>query len=82
MKRPQLIAPKDAQALVLVLSLAENHPMWTERRGNPQEFKDEVYEAIQTVREYLKRNGVRTAYEALQQAARQSDGLTKEGDNG
>jgi hypothetical protein len=73
MRRPQLINPKDAEALVLVLSLVENHPMWTEQRGNSQAFRDEVYEAIQTVRAYLKRNGVMTAHEALRQLVKEKD---------
>lgn len=64
---------KDAKALVLILSLAENHPMWTESRGNPQEFKNEVYEAITTVREFLKANGIMTVHEILQQAMRRQE---------
>jgi hypothetical protein len=68
-----MIDEKDAEALVLVLSLVENHPMWTEQRGNSQAFRDEVYEAIQTVRAYLKRNGITTAHEALQQLVKEKD---------
>jgi hypothetical protein len=63
------IISKEADALIRILSLAENHPMWTEARGYTQEFKDETYTAISTVREFLKKNDVLTMHEVLQQAA-------------
>jgi hypothetical protein len=63
------ISSKEADALIRVLSLAENHPMWTEAHGHTQEFKDETYAAISTVREFLKKNDVLTMHEVFQQAA-------------
>jgi hypothetical protein len=67
------ITNEEGKALVLVLSLVENHPMWTENRGNPQSFKDEVYAAITTVRQFLKKNNIMTAHEFLERAVRRQE---------
>ncbi len=63
------ISEKQAEALVRILALAENHPMWTKPFGYSQDFRDDTYEAIQTVRAFLKDNDIGTFYALLQSAA-------------
>ena len=65
------LTAEEKKALVLVLSLVENHSMWTEGRGYTQDFKDEVYAAITTVRQFLKDNGVLTLHELAQRLGEQ-----------
>lgn len=60
------ISHNEAVALVAVLSLAENHQMWSNPASHSETFKafvDEQYAHISTVREFLKRNGIVTLHE-------------------
>ena len=71
-----MISDTDAKALVAVLSLAENHQMWTDRRSQSPLFEDfvkEQYAAIQTVREFLKAQGILTLHELTQRLARDAE---------
>lgn len=59
------LTEEQGQALIKVLSLAENHQMWLDpaaRRALFKEFVDEQYAAIQTVRQLLEDNGFVTLY--------------------
>jgi phage-related protein len=65
----------EAAALNRVLSLAENHQMWNDplsQSPSLKEFTDETYEAIQEVRRFLKKHGVMTTHEWLQQATKKT----------
>ena len=58
--------PGFLNALLQVLSLAENHQMWRDPMASSERFKDfvdEQYDAIQQVRAFLKENGVTTIHE-------------------
>ena len=76
------IRPEEAKALVAVLSLAENHQIWTDPTSQSEQLKgfvDEQYAAIGTVREFLKRNGIVTLHELTQRLARAQESATKSG---
>jgi hypothetical protein len=81
-----MLTKEEGKALVAVLSLAENHPMWTDPLRNApslKDFADEQYAAITEVRAFLKRNGVMTLHEALQQQAKRTfDRIAKEEEGG
>jgi hypothetical protein len=60
-------------AIVSVLSLAENHQMWTAPTGRASQFKafrDEQYAAVNKVRDFVEANGVRTMRSILREAER------------
>jgi hypothetical protein len=70
-----MITPDEAKALVSVLSLAENHQMWTNHWGQSvwhKPFLDEQYAAIQTVRAFLKRNGIVTLHAVAERLAEEA----------
>jgi len=69
------LTEETAAALVRVLSLAENHYMWTEPARGPftEEFKTDTYEAITEVRRFLKENGVMTLHELTRQLAARAE---------
>jgi len=67
------ITPDEATALVSVLSLAENHQMWTDPARQSEalrDWADEQYAHIGRVRRFLKRNGILTLSELTSQMAR------------
>ena len=69
------ISKEEAEALVKVLSLAENHQMWTDPMRESEclkGFVDEQYAAITQVREFLKKHGIMTLHEFTQIAARKT----------
>jgi phosphoglycerate dehydrogenase-like enzyme len=77
------ISPKEADALVKVLSLAENHQMWADPLSQSdlfKEFTDDHYTAIQTVREFLKRNDIVTMHAVLEREAARIAGNSTDGD--
>jgi hypothetical protein len=70
-----MLTQQEADALIKVLSLAENHPMWSNPMSQSESLKDFVddqYKAITEVREFLKRNGVMTLHELTQQLAKKA----------
>jgi hypothetical protein len=74
------ISPDEAAALVRVLSLAENHQMWTNPAAQSplfKEFTDEHYAAIQTVRAFCKRNGVVTLHAVAERLAAEAEARAK-----
>jgi hypothetical protein len=61
------LTDEEAQAIVQVLTLAENHQMWRDPAIKTESFKDfadEQYAAITKVRELLKDRGILTIHEA------------------
>lgn len=61
------LTDEEKKAVVLVLTLAENHQMWMDPAIKSESFKDfadEQYAAITKVRELLKDRGVLTIHEA------------------
>jgi hypothetical protein len=67
---------EDIDAISRVLSLAENHQMWSERKTpDMQEFYDDTFAAINKVRDYLEDNGVCTLRALLRQAAERMKGV-------
>jgi hypothetical protein len=67
---PNALTEPQKQALVAVLSLAENSSIWyAPRSQSDKAFFDEQYAHITTIRELLKANGVVTLHEMAQRMA-------------
>ena len=73
------LTSKEAEALVAVLTLAENHQIWTQRDHSAafQSWLEEQYAAISEVRALLKRNGILTIHELTQRLAARQEGSSE-----
>jgi hypothetical protein len=72
------LTDEEKQAIVQVLTLAENHQMWTDPMARSEQFKDftdEQYANIEIVRKLLKDRGVMTIHEATNIMAEAQEGF-------